>query len=344
MGAITEKAPSPFGACELVLTAPEPVAPKRRDYAAERAAAKLRQSEKIAKVMQLRHENVLGREMFQMSQAFIACSVMPYSPTTERQIGHTARLADSTLTVTLTAGLKGVALPFGADRTVLYLIFDEAVKTNSRFISRDSIGAMLKDLGMADSGQNRTLLEARLERLAGAVIGVQRSNETSNLADTKITRMFSRTLLPKRAGVADKHPPEIVPVEYRGKTGMLLSEEVFADLQKYHVAVPTEVIKMLRNQPQMLDISLFLYWRSFAAQSESFITWDALREQLGHSDSNPRRLRETTKSACEMWKTIWPEFNCGTNCEGLVIRPPRRGVQLLKSEGQKARNLTLALE
>lgn len=343
MGAITEKAPSPFGACELVLTSPEPLPPKRRDYAAERAAAKLRRSEKIAKVMQLRHENLLGREMFQMSQAFIACSVMPYSPTTERQIGHTARLADSTLTVTLTAGLKGVALPYGADRTLLYLIFDEAVKTNSRFISRENIAALLRDLGIANSGQNRDILEARLERLAGAIIGVQRSNEMSHLADTKITRMFSRTLLPKRSGATDKHPPEVVPEEYRGKTGMLLSEEVFADLQKYHVAVPTEVIKLLRDKPQMLDISLFLYWRSFAAQSETLIPWDALREQLGHADSNPRRLRETVKAACQMWKTIWPEFNCGTNCEGLVIRPPRRGRQLLIMEGEKARNLRLAL-
>lgn len=330
---------SPFGACELVLTEPEPK-PRKRDYAAERAAAKQRKIDALVRLRQMRNDNVLGQQMFQMSQAFITCSVMRYSPTTERQISHTARLAGSVLTVTLTAGLKDVALPFGTDRTLLYWIFDKAVKSGSPFVSLDNIAAYLDEMGMEDCGPNRTDLIDRMERLFGMVIGIERTNE--DVTDAELLRVFSRSRLPKGSRFHSKYKPSAVPEEYRGKIGMLISPEVFADLKKYHVAVPLEVIKLHRDKPRMLDISLFLYWRSFAAQSESIIPWNSMQEQLGHPDSNPWRLRETVKAAIQMWKTIWPEFNCESNVEGVWIRPPKKGSYLLH-EGKIARNLVLPL-
>lgn len=346
MGALTEPAPSPlgassspFGACELVLTEPEPK-PRKRDYAAEIAAAKRRKTDALAKLLRMRNDNVLGQQMFQMSQAFITCSVMRYSPTTERQISHTARLADSVLTVTLTAGLKDVALPFGADRTLLYWIFDKAVKAGSPFVSLENIATYLDEMGMMDCGSNRADLIERMERLFGMVIGIERTNE--DVTDAELLRVFSRSRLPKGSRFHNRYKPSTVPEEYRGKIGMVISPEVFADLKKYHVAVPLEVIKLHRDKPRMLDISLFLYWRSFAAQSPSMIPWASMQEQLGHPDSNPRRLRQTVKAAIQMWKTIWPEFNCESSVEGVWIRPPKKGFYLLQ-ESKKARNLVLPL-
>jgi hypothetical protein len=338
-GPLTEVAPSPFGACELVLTEPEGK-PRRRNYAAERAIAKERKIAELVKIRLLRDENQLGKTMFQMSQAFIACSVMRYSPTTERQISQTARLADSVLTVTITAALKDVAMPFGADRTLLYWIFDKAVKTGSPFVSLESIAPYLEEMGFSNCGKNRTDMIDRLERLFGMVIGIERSN--ADISEGEILRVFSRSRLPKGSRFHSKYRASTVPEEYRGRVGMLISPEVYADLQKYHVAVPLEVIRLHKDKPRMLDISLFLYWRSFAAQSSSLIRWSSLEEQLGHPDTNIWRLRETVGIACQMWKTIWPEFNCESNCEGLWIRPPRRGVHLL-AEGKKSRNLELPL-
>lgn len=347
MGAITEKAripigvpESPFEACDFVLTEPGLKVFRKRNYAAEKMAAIERKVEELKAIKHLRDNNALGQNMFQMSQAFITCSVMRYSPSDERQISHTARLADSTLTVTLTAGLKDVALPFGTDRTLLYWIFDKAVKTGTPFVSLENIGIYLREMGMVDSGKNHLDLISRMERLFGMVIGIERTNE--DVTDAELLRVFSRSRLPKGSRFHSKYKPSAVPEEYRGKVGMLISPEVFADLKKYHVAVPLEVIRLHRDKPQMLDISLFLYWRCFAAQAASLITWDSLREQLGHPDSNRRRLRETVKIACQMWKTIWPEFNCESNCEGLWIRPPKKGRYLFQ-EGEKARNLELAL-
>lgn len=279
--------------------------------------------------------------MFQMSQAFIACSVMRYKPTTERQISHSARMADHTLTVALTAGVPGIALPFGTDRTLLYWLFDQAVKSKSPFIPLDKIAPYLAEMGMVDSGKNYSDLLARLERLYGMVITVQRSNE--DVVEVEMLRVFNKSRMPKGSRFHGKYKPSAVPEEYRGKVGMLISPEVFADLMKFHVVVPIEVIRLHRDKPRMLDMALFLYWRCYAAQGESKITWDSLAEQMGHPDNNPRRLRETANAGCEMWKSIWPEFDCGCSVDFLWIRPPRKG-RYLTAEGQNARNLVLPYE
>lgn len=335
MGAITEKAPSPFGgACDyFVLTEPQP---KRRSHTAEAAAARARRVDGLVKIRQLRHDLVLGQNMVQMSQAFIACSVLPYTRTKEQKITRTARLGSgTTLTVTVSSGSRS-EMAFGSDRILLYWLFDRAVKTDSRFVPLENIKEFLTDMGLSDGGPNYADLIERLERLFGMIICVERSSD--GVTEQNMIPMFRRSKLPKGSRLHREGKNDGIPSEYRGRVGMLFDEEFFADLKKYRVPVPMEIIRFSRNRPQMLDAMLFLLWRSFSAQSKTCITWDDLRGQHGQPDSNPRRLRETFREACSMWKTIWAEFNCESHVDGLWISPPRRGVQLLL-EGDIARKL-----
>lgn len=334
MGALTEPAPSPFGgACDdFVLT--EPI-PKKRNRAAEAASARANRVEGLVKIRRMRDDLVLGQNMVQMSQAFIACSVLPYIRTKEQKITRTARLGSGTLTVTVSAGARS-EMAFGSDRILLYWLFDRAVKNDSRFVPMDTILEFLTDMGLSRSGNNYADLIERLERLFGIVICVERSDDVTTVQN--MIPMFRRSKLPKGSRLHREAKNDGIPPEYRGRVGMLFDEEFFADLKKYRVPVPLEIIKFSRDRPQMLDVMLFLLWRVYAANSNSFIPWEGVREQLGHPDSNPRRLRAVFAEACMMWKTIWPEFNCESTVEGLWIRPPRRGVQLLL-EGDIARKL-----
>jgi hypothetical protein len=335
MGAITEKAPSPFGGVteDFELTPPTP---KKRNHTAEAMAAKARRVEGLVKIRRLRDDLQLGRNMVQMSQAFIACSVLPYVRTKEQKITKTARLGSGeTLTVTLSAGARS-EMAFGSDRILLYWLFDRAVKTDSRFVPMENIMEFLGDMGLSDSGKNYADLVERLERLFGIVICVERSAD--GVTEQNMIPMFRRSKLVRGSKLNKESKNDGIPQEFKGRVGMLFDEEFFADLKKYRVPVPLEIIRFSRDRPQMLDTMLFLLWRVFAAQSSSLITWEDVREQHGHPDSNPRRLREVFSEACAMWKIIWPEFNCESAVEGLWIRPPRRGVQLLL-EGDIARKL-----
>lgn len=342
MGALTEPAPSPLGtpsspfggACDdFELTSPDP---RKRNRAAESAAAKAKRVEGLVKIRRMRDDLILGRNMVQMSQAFIACSVLPYVRTKEQKITRTARLGSGgTLTVTVSAGARS-EMAFGSDRILLYWLFDRAVKTDSRFVPMDTIIEFLNDMGLCDSGKNYSDLIERLERLFGIVICVERSDD--GVTEQNMIPMFRRSKLPKGSRLHKEAKNDGIPAEFKGRVGMLFDEDFFNDLKKYRVPVPLEIIKFSRNRPQMLDTMLFLLWRVFAAQSSSCIPWEDVMEQLGHPDSNPRRLRATFSEGCGMWKTIWPEFNCESSVEGLWIRPPRRGVQLLL-EGDIARKL-----
>lgn len=331
MGAITEKAKSPFGGDDEEFTLTEP-APKKRNHAGEASAATRRRVAHLARIRQMRNELVLGRDMIQMSQAFIACSVLPYTRTKETKIVKTARLGSGeTLTVTVTAGAKS-EMAFGSDRILLYWLFDRAVKTDSRFVPMETIAAYLSDMGLCDSGKNYADLIDRLERLFGIIICCERS--ANGVTEQRMVPMFRASRISKNARVRGGS----IPPEFKGKVGMLFDEEFFADLKKYRVPVPLEIIKLSRDRPQMLDTMLFLLWRVFAAQKPSLIAWEDVWEQNGHPDKNPWRLREVFKEAILMWKTIWKEFNCESCVEGLWIRPPLKGVQLLL-EGDVARKL-----
>jgi hypothetical protein len=276
--------------------------------------------------------------MFQMAQALVACIVMPYSPTKERQLARTARLAKGSLTVTLTAGLEGVDLPFGADRTLLYWIFDWAVKNDSRWVPLEKITPYLKEMEITDSGTNYADFLVRLERLIGMVLGIRRTYDNTHVRGLGIYPVFSPSMLPEGSRFHDKFNRSDIPAEYRDKVGVLISPEVFADLKNFHIAIPKELLIRFRKRPKMLDMILFLQWRGYAAQSESPMTLDQLREQIGHSDSNPWRFKELVVEAIGVLKSIWPEFDCAIESGNLVIRPAQNGVQLLL-EGGNTRKL-----
>lgn len=86
--------------------------------------------------------------------------------------------------------------------------------------------------------------------------------------------------------------------------GFRLGDKIFKEILKHHVPVPFALLKATRKSAQLQDMMLFLHWRSYAAQAESPIPWQNLREQLWQKDNTTRRIRPRFKSAIEALKVV----------------------------------------
>jgi hypothetical protein len=119
--------------------------------------------------------------------------------------------------------------------------------------------------------------------------------------------------------------PPIQKVAY----GFKLNHRLFKDILAHNIPIPLKLLQKTRKQSQMQDLMIFLYWRSYAAQSETMINWPTLENQLAHDDATKRRIKVRFRRAISMLRTIWPELRAEARRNGLWIAPPQDGIQFL---------------
>jgi hypothetical protein len=229
-------------------------------------------------------------------------------------------------------------MPFGSDRTLLHYLLDKAVKSGNRYVSWDTAKEFMEQMGMKGTGGKAYAdLRERFDRLRGLGIFVSRKgagrNETSNMS------AISRSRLPSSLDLTAEHVGQsALPLSETVRYGVEIGTELYNDLIKHHVPVPTELLIQTRGNAQLQDICIFLFWRCFAAQSPSIIPWTSVREQLGSADSNPRRIKIRFAEAIKFFQTFWPEMQAESRPEGVWVAPPRDGKYLLP-QGKAGRRL-----
>ena len=300
----------------------EEISEKKRDRQSEESASQEKFVQDLVRIREKRDAGSLGMQMTQIAQAMVLCG-LPYSPTKETKIVRRARLGDgSTVSVTFSAGLDGISMPYGSDRTLLHWMIDKAIKTQSPVVSWDTATEFLRDVGMADSGKNRKDLKQRYKRLTGLTIGVVRKGSTES---TVLVPFIEESHLPTSVDLrAERSGQNLLKLD-EPIFGFRLGDRIFKEILQYHVPVPFELLQATKKKSQLQDLLIFLYWRSFAAQSETLIPWESLREQLWQEDSVSSRIRIRFREAITVFKTIWPELNAEAEKRGLRIGPPHRG-------------------
>jgi len=251
----------------------EDISEKKRDRQSEDSASQERFVQDLVRIREKRDAGSLGMQMTQIAQAMVLCG-LPYSPTKETKIVRRARLGDgSTVSVTFSAGLDGIAMPYGSDRTLLHWMIDKAIKTQSPVVNWDTATEFLRDVGMADSGKNRKDLKERYKRLTGLTIGVVRKGSTES---TVLVPFIEESHLPTSVDLrAEKQGQGLLKLD-EPIFGFRLGDRIFKEILQYHVPVPFELLQATKKKSQLQDLLIFLYWRSFAAQSETLIPWVSL--------------------------------------------------------------------
>jgi hypothetical protein len=309
----------------------------KRDRAKEDVASRSRFAGKLAELRQLRDDGVLSEDLIQVAQAMVLCG-LPYNPTKETRIIRKARLGDgSTVTVVFSAGLSA-EMPYGSDRTLLYWMVDKAIKSQSAFVSWETATEFLRDLGMVNSGKNRADLKMRYRRLSGLTIGVERSKAGSD--ETMLMPFIEESRLPSSVDIkSEGRGEQLLPLD-KFVFGFKLGDRIFREVLSHHVPVPLRLLQETKRKSQLQDYMLFLYWRCYAAQSETVIPWAGIREQLWQDDTNTRRVRQRFAEAIAALKVLWPQMQAEALPAGLWVGPSRKGMQFLM-EKQGTRRLVV---
>lgn len=242
-----------------------------RNRAAEKSAATAKKAIRLGQLMDDRNTGKLGEEVIKIAQAMILCT-LPYSATDETKIERKARLGDgSTLYVTFSAAIRGVQMPYGADRKLLAWIFDRAIRSDTSFIPWNSASEYQQEIGLARSGKNNRDLNARFRRISGLVINIQRKDDVGE-ANT-LYSIIDKSYLPHSIkGNTHEGAQQSLP-ELADRYGISLNKTLFDDIRKHHLAVPRGLWLQSKGNSQVQDMVLWLYCRCYAAQSESVIPW-----------------------------------------------------------------------
>lgn len=311
-----------------------------RNRAAERTAALNKQALRLGQLVDDRNTGKLGEEVIKIAQAMLLCT-LPYSASEENFITRKARLGDgSTLSVTFSAGIPGVKLPFGADRKLLAWILDRAITSGSPSIGWESAWEYQQEMGLSRSGKNNRDLRERFLRISGLNVNIQRKDSTSVAG--KNYSIIERYYLP--ASIRGKQHDssqqgQLALDEPRTPYEVSLNPSLFDDIRKHHVVVPRSLWSQTKGNSQVQDMLLWLYCRCYAAQTESVIPWASLADQFPQ-DSNRRRMREHARQAIKMLRHLWP--GCRVEAIDAGIWVDRATQPLLLDDPSKGRIRRLA--
>lgn len=296
------------------MTAP---AKQPRDRKAEAKRAQANLATRVGDIAAARRDGTLGEEYIKLAQAMLMCG-LPYSQTAERQVSRRARLGDgSYLDVTFSALLRGVPLPYGADRKLLAWLLDRAIREDSPFVPMESASQYLQDMGLSMSGRANQQLAARFERLAGLDITILRSQVDGD-KNMLGYRLIAESRLPSSVGKLISSQQPVLP-GMENRYGVRLSADLYNDVRQYNVVLPRLLWRDIDGPAQVQDITLWLLVRCYAAASETVIPWEAFREQFGAEDSNPWRIKNHIRRALTLVRTLWPEAAISEAPEGLRV-------------------------
>jgi hypothetical protein len=298
----------------------QPSPPQQRDYVKEKQLAMEKSVDRIVMLREERDSGVLGEEIIKLAQALILCT-LPYRPTKERQIVRTARLSDgSKLTVTFSAALNDIEMPYGADRDLMAWLFDKAINSETSFVPIRSANEYFRETGKSRSGDRVKDLAGRLRRLSGLVIGIERPRENSS--QTIVLPMIAASHLPHSLTLLELPTGQTSLPGLENPFGIQLEERFFQDIKRHHVAIPRKLWLELQGNKGgaiLKDILTFFVYRCYSAQHESVIPWHGLREQFPQDDTNTGRLKQNVKKAVKQLRLLWPEVKIDVLKEGVWV-------------------------
>ena len=261
---------------------------------------------------------------------------LPHSATKETKITRRARLGDgSTLAVTFSATADGIGMPYGADRKLLFWLIDRAIRNDSPFVPWSSAAEYQREVGLEKGGRTNKQLKERFARISGLVISISRKGVEATQLDT--FPVIAHSYLPN--SIKSVRADQATLPEMANRFGVLLHAPLFADMKKHNTVMPRRLWLEIKGPTPVQDLVFWLYYRCYAAASETVIPWNALAEQFPQTDSNPHRLRQHTRKAIKLLKVLWPEAKVREVPNGIWV--DRAAVAMLEDDPTRNRHRRL---
>lgn len=277
---------------------------------------KLRQAEGISLVRAKREE---GNQVLAFtSRPFVMCGLPVRKPPKE-QLLFERRNGGFLLQVT---GHPEFGLPYGQDRLVPIFLATLAIRQKSQTVRFRSGAEMLDTFGMCKGGKEYRRLVEAFERIFGATIffGSDRMKGTAKV----VQRSRFNFLREARIWYGRDSDQSVLSEEFENT--VMLSDDFYNEIVAHPIPTDLEAVKVLSGAPAVLDLFMWLSYRSHIARQEERIPifgQYGLVQQLGSAEySRPRRFRVKLEQWLDTIRTLWPECTARISSDGetLLIR------------------------
>ena len=260
---------------------------------------KLKQAERIQLVRQNREQAT--QTLCFNSRLFVLCG-LPVHRLPKDQLLYERRNGRFVLQVT---GHPEYGVPFGQDRLVPIFLATLAVQQKSQTIRFRTAAEMLEVFGMQTGGKEYRRLVGAFERVFGATIFFG----TDALKGSAKVVQRSRFNFMREALIWYSRSPEQRPISTEFENVVVLSDDFYQEILAHPVPNDLEAVKVLAASPAILDLYMWLSYRSFKAKgTESIPIFGefGLANQLGRVEySRPRRFRAMLEQWLDTIRAIW---------------------------------------
>lgn len=266
-------------------------------------------------VLLIREQRQQGKqELAFNARPFVLCGLPVRRPSVD-QLTHTRRNGKFFLQV---IGHPQFGLPYGQDRLIPIWVATIAVRQRSRIVRFDTASEVLDFFHLFKDGKRYHRIMEGFQRIFAATIFFGTSDQTNDflMVDWARFHFFDRMHLWFHKSETERVTPAT------SDNSIILSEAFYDEIDKHPIPVEREVAAMLANAPGVLDLYLWLAWKTWSLNGRAahipLSTRGGLADQLGTGDYCADRFfrRKLIHWLAEI-KTLWP------SCPAVIAKDGR---------------------
>ena len=291
----------------------------------------------LESIQLIREQREIGRQQLAFhARPFILCS-LPLRRPPRNSTSHIRRNGKFFLQA---IGHPQFGLPYGQDRLIAIWIATLALRQRSRVIRFGSAAEMLDFFHLFKNGKRYRRIMEGFQRIFAATIFFGTTDEPNGkpVLDWARFHFFDCMHLWFHEGEGEAVDSD------SSENSIVLSEAFYEEIDQHRIPVEREVVAALANAPGVLDLYLWLAWKTWSLNGRSvripLFTQGGLVDQLGSIEYSEKRFfRRKLAYWLREVRTFWPECPARISQDGqaLVVRFPHKTFAI--ASAQKPRSV-----
>ena len=276
-----------------------------------------RRFKQVESICLIREQRAAGRqELAFNARPFVLCG-LPLRRPPSAQLSHTRRNGKFFLQV---IGHPQFGLPYGQDRLLPIWVATMAVRSRSRVIRFGAASEVLDFFHLFKDGKRYHRIMEGFQRIFAATIFFGTNDQANGTLVIDWARFHFFDRLHLWFHKAQDHPPASSACE----NTIILSEAFYQEIDTHRIPLEREVVALLANAPGVLDLYLWLVWKTWSLKGSAMriplFSTGGLAEQLGSREYCADRFfrRKLNRWLSEI-RALWPECPATVSKDGHIL-------------------------
>jgi hypothetical protein len=220
-----------------------------------------------------------------------------------------------------------LTVPYGQDRLIPIWVATLAVLQKTRVVRFGSAAQILDFFHLPKDGPHYRRMIEGFQRVFAATIffGTEDQPERTAIIDLAPFQFFDRMQL--WFNTSEGHQPTSSETH---ENTIILSEPFYREINEHRIPVEREVVAALAHAPGVLDLYMWLVWKSWTVNGRPAVVpvfaQNGLSEQLGAAQYGEARFfRRKIRIWLRQVKALWPECPASVSADGrtLIVQSSR---------------------